>query len=147
MTWTPVKELEQLRAKSHRLAPFTLKTGDANPLAGVKGELLEIRASFEPGDAEEIRFRVRGATVAYDAKRQELNGNGQKSSAPLLNGQQQIVIYVDRTALEVFASDGLIYMPKPFIPKADDLSVEVSVKDGSAKITSLEVYELKSIWK
>jgi fructan beta-fructosidase len=67
--------------------------------------------------------------------------------APRVGGKQQIVIYVDRTALEVFASDGLTYMSKPFIPKADNVSVEIFVKGGSAKITSLDVYELKSSWK
>ncbi|MDD4869406.1 MAG: glycoside hydrolase family 32 protein [Kiritimatiellae bacterium] len=146
MTWTPVKELKKLRAKSHRIDPLTLKAGDANPLAAVKGELLEIHTSFEPGDAEEISLNVRGATVAFDVKKQELNVNGRKAPAPLSNGKQQLVIYVDRTALEVFASDGLTYMPKPFIPKAEDLGIELSVKGGNAKITSLEVHELKSAW-
>ncbi|OGV63102.1 MAG: hypothetical protein A2283_15020 [Lentisphaerae bacterium RIFOXYA12_FULL_48_11] len=146
MTWTPVKELEKLRAKSHSVNPLTMKAGDANPLAAVKGELLEIRAGFEPGDAEEIIIKARGATITYDVKKQEMSVNGQKAPAQLIGGKQQIVIYVDRTALEVFASEGLTYMPKPFIPRADDLSVELSVKGGSAKIISLEVHELKSAW-
>lgn len=146
MTWTPVRELEKLRVKSHRIDPLTLKAGDANPLAGVEGELLEVRIGFEPGEAEEVSLAVRGAVVAYDVKKRELGVNGQKAPAPLVGGTQQVTIYIDRTALEVFASDGLTYMPKPFIPKAEDRAVELSVKGGSAKITLLEVHELKSAW-
>ena len=54
LTWTPVKELESLRAKTHELAPLTLKPDSANPLAGVRAELVELRAEFEPGDASEV---------------------------------------------------------------------------------------------
>ena len=69
LTWTPVKELASLRAKSHRFDPATLQPGSANPLAGVKAELVELRAEFEPGEAGEVAFTVRGATIVYDAKK------------------------------------------------------------------------------
>jgi hypothetical protein len=49
--------------------------------------------------------------------------------------------------MEVFASDGLTYVPMPFIPKADDLGVRVVVEEGSAKFSKLEVHELESAWK
>jgi levanase/fructan beta-fructosidase len=48
--------------------------------------------------------------------------------------------------LEVFASDGLTYVPMPFIPKADDLRLGVQVRDGTAKFTALRVHELGSAW-
>jgi levanase/fructan beta-fructosidase len=48
--------------------------------------------------------------------------------------------------LEIFASDGLTYVPMPFIPKADDLALAVQSKGGSAKFTSLQVHALKSAW-
>ena len=52
--------------------------------------------------------------------------------------------------LEVFASDGLTYVPLPFISKSAGQSVSVSdthAKGGNAKLTSLQVYKLKSIWE
>lgn len=146
LTRTPVKELEALRVKTSRLGPLVLQPGDANPLAGLHGELLEVRAEFTPGDTTEIGFTIRGATISYDAQLQELIVNGQHAFAPLQGGRQRLVIYVDRTALEVFASDGLTYVPKPFIPKTGDLALELYAKGGAAQVISLEVYELKSIW-
>jgi sucrose-6-phosphate hydrolase SacC (GH32 family) len=147
LTWTPVKELNSLRGKTHKIAPLTLKPDAANPLAKVKTELVELRAEFEPGEAGEIVFSVRGASIVYDAKKQELAVNGHRAPAPLRDGKQRLAIYCDRTGLEVFASDGLTYVPMPFQPKTDDLALGVQVKAGSVKITNLEVYELKSVWK
>ncbi|MEX2141906.1 MAG: hypothetical protein WD894_21755 [Pirellulales bacterium] len=59
-------------------------------------------------------FNIRGVTVSYDPKKQELSVAGHRASAPLVGGKQWLSIYCDRTGLEVFASDGLCYVPMPF---------------------------------
>ncbi len=146
MTFTPVKELESLRTKSHHTAAAPLKPGDANPLANVKAELIELRAEFEPGDAREVVFNIRGATITYDAQKQELAVNDHRVPAPLREGKQRLTIYCDRTGLEVFASDGLCYVPMPFQPQAENLTLSVSVTGGTAKLSSLDVHELRSAW-
>ena len=43
-----------------------------NLLAGVGGELFEIRAEFEVGDAAEFGFSIRGTPVTYDVKAGEI---------------------------------------------------------------------------
>jgi sucrose-6-phosphate hydrolase SacC (GH32 family) len=146
LTFTPVRELERLRRKTFHADGQTLHAGDPNPFRWVRGDALELRAEFEPGSAREVVFHVRGATVVYDVAKEELVVNGHKAPAPLRNGKQSITIYGDRTGLEVFASDGLTYVPKPFQPKAEDQSVEVDVKGGSAKFQTLRAYPLRSIW-
>ncbi len=146
LTWTPVKELASLRARSHDLGATSLKPDGPNLLASVKAELVELRAEFEPGAASEVVFTVRGATIAYDAKKQELIVNNHRVPAPPRGGKQRLTIYCDRTGLEIFASDGLTYVPKPFQPKADDLALAVQTKGGDAKITALQVHELRSAW-
>ncbi len=146
MTRTPVKELEALRAKTYKIGTLSLKEGNANPLAKIKGELLELRCEFEPGDAKSITFELRGARVVFQCKKAELTVAGYNAPAPLQQGRQRLAIYVDRATLEVFASDGLTYVPMPFIPKADSLGLELTVSGGTVKIISLEVYELESIW-
>jgi sucrose-6-phosphate hydrolase SacC (GH32 family) len=141
----PVKELESLRAKSHRLGSMNLQPDSANPLAKVKAELVELRAEFEPGAAE-IIFTIRGATITYDAQKQELDVNGFRVPAPLRGNRQRLTVYCDRTTLEIFASDGLVGVPVAFRPKADDFGLGVQVKRGAVKFQSLEVHELKSAW-
>jgi levanase/fructan beta-fructosidase len=50
----------------------------------------------------------------------------------------------DRTGLEVFAADGLTYVPMPLSPSAGDQSVRI---EGSDRVTSLSVHELRSAWR
>jgi len=146
MTWTPVRELESLRAKSHRIGPVALAEGGANPLAGISAELVELRAEIEPGGAAEIAFTLRGLTVVYDAAKQELVVNGHGAPAPLRDGRLRLAIFVDRNGSEVYASDGLTFVPMPFLPKADDRSLAVAVKGGTARVALLDVHELRGIW-
>ena len=116
LAWQPVKELIKLRAHTDHNDSLLLKSGATNPLAGIRGELLELRAEFEPSPDSEVHFNLRGIPVVYDTKKGELIVNGHHAPAPLRNGKQSITIYTDRTAIEVFANDGLTYVPMPVIP-------------------------------
>jgi sucrose-6-phosphate hydrolase SacC (GH32 family) len=146
LAFTPVRELEVLRARTHNIPSTTLQPGSANPLASLQAELIELHAEFAPGQAEEVSFTVRGATIAYEPKKQELVVNGHRATAPLRGGRQRLTVFCDRTGLEVFASDGLTYVPMPFLPKAEDRSLGVSTRGGAARFNLLQVHELKSAW-
>ncbi len=147
LTFTPVRELEALRARSHRFKATALSAGQANPLEAVRAELVELKAEFEPGDADEVVFTIRGATIAFDSRKQELAVNQHRAPAPLRDGRQQVTIYGDRTGLEVFASDGLTYVPMPFQPKPNDLALKIEARGGTARLKALEVHELNSAWR
>ncbi len=150
LTWTPVKELESLRARSRAARrAFALREGDKNPLAAVQGELFEIRAEFAPGGVGEVAFFVRGVPIVFDALKQEIIVNGHHAPAPLpRDGKQRLTIFADRTGLEVFASDGLSFAPMPVNLKPDQQSLVVSVKgNGAAKFSRLDVHELRSAWR
>lgn len=130
MTWTPVDELKALRDGGNR----------ADDLQNFRSELIELRAEFE---ASEFAINIRGAIIKYDPVKQEINVNGIAAHAPLVDGKQRIIVYVDRIVTEVFASDGLTYMPIPFTPKPEEQSVSIT----GSKPTKLEVYKLKSAWE
>jgi sucrose-6-phosphate hydrolase SacC (GH32 family) len=147
MTFTPAKELDVLRAKTHRFDAMSLKPGAQNPLDGIRAELVEVCAEFEPGDAREIVFNIRDVTVIYDPLKLELSVAGHRAPAPLRNGKQRITIFCDRTGVEVFASDGLCYVPMPYNASPQNRRVSLETRGGAAEINSLEVYELKSAWK
>ena len=133
----PVKELQSLRDGQNQ----------ADALANFRAELIELRTEFDPRQATMFELNLRGAKIVYDPKKQEIIVNGHRAPAPLVNGKQKLAVFVDRTMLEVFASDGFTYVTIPFIPKPDDQSVSVKVQDGSdANVTSLQVYKLKSSW-
>ncbi len=146
LTFTPVRELETLRARSHRLGSLSLAPGAKNPLAQVQGELLEVRAVLKPGQATHVVFNLRGVPVSYDVKNQELSVAGHRAPAPLQGGSLDLIVYCDRTGLEVFASRGLCYIPMPVQPKPDALSLSVEAQGGTVAFKNLEAHELQSAW-
>jgi len=143
----PVAELEPLRRETHDVGPLTLAAGAANPLSNVNGELLELRADFDPGTASTVRFNLRGVQVIYNRFSQQLSVQGASFSAPLQNGRQRLIVYLDRTSIEVFASDGLVYIPRAVRPSAGNLATSVSVTGGEASFSELTVHELGSAWE
>jgi len=112
----------------------------------VQAELVELRAQFEPGAATEIRFKVRGVNLSYDAKKQEIVVNAHHAPAPLHNGKMDLIVYADRTSLEIIAASGLTYVPFPINLDPKELSLSAVADGGPATISALEVYQLKSIW-
>ncbi len=142
----PVRELEGLRADSLRKAPLTLKPGDPNPLRSLRGELLEIRADFEPSRDAQVRCEVRGVTIKYDAETGELSVGDLRAPAPPREGRVTLTIHTDRTSFEVFANGGLTYIPLPILPNPKDLGVSAHCDRGEARFHTLDVHTLRSIW-
>jgi sucrose-6-phosphate hydrolase SacC (GH32 family) len=146
MTYAPAQELEVLRAKTHRFDAMALRPGDTNPLDSIRAELVELRVEFEPGDASEVVFNVRDVMVSYDTKKQQLTVAGHRAPAPLRNGKQRLTIFCDRTGVEVFASDGLCYVPMPVNMNPESRNMSFAARDGAATVNSLAVHELRSAW-
>ncbi len=69
-----------------------------------------------------------------------------RAPAPLHDGTLDLIIYCDRTGLEVFASRGLCYVPMPVQPKPEDRTLSVQVQGGTVAFKNLEVHELQSAW-
>lgn len=146
LRWQPVRELAALRANTHAIGSVDLPPGGPNPLAGIDGELVELRVELESAGATETTFDIRGVSVAYNFQKQEISVNGSRAKAPLVDGKQRLIVYLDRTSVEIFASDGLAYVPFPVIPKAENRTLAISTLGGSVKLNDLAVYELKSAW-
>lgn len=108
--------------------------------------MIELRAEFEPGPSSVLTLKVRGVEIVYDAQRQELRVQGHHAPAPLRAGKQRLVIFTDRTGLEVFASDGLTYVPMPINLDPADLGLESRVSGEPIKIESFDVHALNGIW-
>jgi sucrose-6-phosphate hydrolase SacC (GH32 family) len=112
----------------------------------MRAELIEIHVEFEPIDATEVVLNIRDAMIIYDTTKQELSVAGHRASAPQRNSKQRLTILCDRTGLEVFASDGLCYVPMPFNLNPANLRISLETRSGKALITSLQVHELRSAW-
>lgn len=146
LTRMPVKELESLRAKTYHFGKFSLKNKATHNLNDIRVELAEMRMEIAPRKAQELVLDIRGVPVTYHVASQELEVDGVKAIAPLENGILSLVVFADRTGLEIFANKGLVYMPVNINIPFDNRSVSVTAKGGAAKVSNLTVYELNSIW-
>lgn len=142
---SPVKEIDGLHGKQHAWSDLTLTPGD-NPLVNVTDELFDIRLDVEPGTATEIGLTVRGASLRYDVKQGRLTCLGSSAPVSLVQGRLSLQILVDRSSIEIFTADGRVNMAFCFLPPEEDRSLTLSCQGGNARVRSLRVWKLKSIW-
>jgi fructan beta-fructosidase len=111
---TPIEELKKLRdgAETH-------------------SDCFELKIEI----TESVKFDVSGVEVGCDFENQELMVRDHKISAPLISGKQNLVIFVDRTVMEIYASDGLVYLTLPNLTRS-----KVLPKEG-------KIYPLRSLWE
>jgi len=147
LTKKPVREIENIHAKKHSWASRALAPGGENLLSGLEGELFDIRAEIELGQATEVGFTLRGQKVRYDAAAKEVTALGKKAPLAPIEGRIRLQILLDRTSIEVYGNDGLISMPTCFLPDLANRTLAVYAEGGEARIVSLEVYELRSAWE
>jgi len=143
---SPIREIALLHGKEHTWRNRVLKEGQ-NLLEGVTGDLFHIRAEFDVGNADRVGFVIRSVPVVYDVKAKQLECKGRKAPLEGKAGKIRLELLIDRMSIEIFANDGRIYMPIGAIPPDDNRTLEVFTKGGTAKATSLTVWELKSAWQ
>lgn len=147
LSWSPVAELAKLRGRSGRLSDVVLKDGATRVMDAPRSELLDISAEIVPLGASEVTFNVRGVPIVFDVRREELSVNGHRAPAPLVGGKLDLRVITDRTAFEIFARGGQVYVPLPVIAEAAEQKVSIAVKGGEARLPRCEVWELRSIWE
>ena len=152
----PVEEISKLHAKEYKWEDEDLAP-DKNPLKDVKGNLFDIDAEIDLGDANEVGFEINGFPVTYKVKENLLIGGEGKEGNEFsagetvatlkpIDGKIRLRMLVDRPSVEIYANDGLVYMPMQAVRNLNNKSLKVYAKGGSAHIQKLTVHELKRIW-
>ncbi len=142
---TPVKEIEALYQKSNDFKDLVLKAGE-NPLKEIQGDLFDIAAEIEPGEASEVGFLIRGEKVSCLIKDRKVTCLGKEAELGPTTTTIDFRILVDRASLEVFANQGRVSMTSCFLPKAEEKGLAIYSVGGTAKIKNLRVSELKPVW-
>jgi sucrose-6-phosphate hydrolase SacC (GH32 family) len=63
-----------------------------------------------------------------------------------IDGKVKLQVLVDRSSIEVFGPDGRFSMSSCFLPPPDNKKLALTAKGGTARVKSLDVWELKSAW-
>ncbi|WP_371809633.1 GH32 C-terminal domain-containing protein [Halobacillus sp. Marseille-Q1614] len=138
-------------------------------LSDFSGDTYEMVAEFDVSNskASEFGFKVRKAgaeytKIGYDLDREQLfvdrsnadefdygNNLVDKHDGPLLvsDGKVKMHIFVDRSAVEVYGTNGETVITDQVFPDPLSKGLEVYSEGGEVTLTSLEIYPLKSIWK
>ncbi|MFT3784802.1 MAG: glycoside hydrolase family 32 protein [Tepidisphaeraceae bacterium] len=162
MRQNPVPEIDALRrpidaSPGNQIAP------GVDPLAGsnVKGDLLDLVATFDPGSARKFGFKVhvgpgQETIVGYDALTSTLYVDRTHSSsftsiplglytAPLArqaDGSILLRLLVDRSSVEVFANDGLVTMSTLSFAESASNAVSLFAEGGTASLLDFHAYAL-----
>lgn len=138
----PVKEVESLRIKEHSLSAKPLSVGHPATLP-VSGELFDVEAKFELGDARTVGLDIGGNRIAYDAVKHEWLSAPTKPT----NGQVTVRALLDRSQIEVWGNGGSVVISDERKHRGEVHEITAFAEGGNARLVSLKVYELKSIRK
>lgn len=138
----PIKEIEQLHAKTHQAEPRKLRADQPVDLA-VNTDLLDVRLAVELGDAKEIELHLPGMTVRYNAHSKKLN------DVPLdpVDGKIEVQVLLDRSIMEIAGNNGRVFITtRGPGNKVTAEKVAVVAKGGNARLIRFEAYEMESMW-
>jgi fructan beta-fructosidase len=162
---TPIRELRELRQDDSNSQDGLIAAGTT--ALGTRGKALEIIAEFQVGTASQFGFKVRTGQqgeetlVGYDAQAGEVfvdrTNSGQSSfsnvfpgrqTAPLPaeNGRVKLHIFVDWSSVEVFGDDGQTVITDQIFPMPSSDGLALFANGGNAKLVSLHIWPLRSIW-
>jgi len=167
---TPISELNALREGGSSQQNLAINNGTTT--LNAKGDTLEIVAEFQIGTASEFGLEVRTGQgeetlVGYNVPAQQQfvdrSNSGQigfsdlfaygelypsRGIAPLAptNGLVQFHIFVDWSSVEVFGGNGQAVISDQIFPQPSSNGLAAFATGGTAKLISLHVWPLQSIW-
>lgn len=160
----PIKELKKIRDKGLNWKDTIIKPNQ-NLLSNVYGKTIEIIANFELGSALEFGFKVcksknEETIIGYDVEERQLFVDRTKSGDVQFNNsfagrhscklkvrdnKVKMHLFIDWSSIEAFGNDGERVITELIFPDNQSDGLELYSKDGNVKLTSLEIFQLKSI--
>lgn len=164
---TPVTELTAIRQTTNTYAGKTITPTTANILSNITSNSAEIVAEFELGTATEFGFKVRtlggretkigynvtGSYLFIDRTNSGLKyfsndlTNSFTGALSPENSRIKMHIFIDNGSVEVFGNDGKLVGTALIFPEDTRDGLVLYSVGGNVKIVSLNVYDLKSIWR
>jgi beta-fructofuranosidase len=158
---TPIAELAALRTESTSFGAFELGANEEKLLlSDVDAAEIELVLDLAESTAERVGLAVNRTPdghetlVAYDdlARRvivdRRAAGAGDRGyrGAPFAGAVLKLRVLVDRASVEVFVGDGIASVTSFAFPADGPRSIELYTESGAARIESLVVHRLGSIW-
>jgi sucrose-6-phosphate hydrolase SacC (GH32 family) len=141
----PVPELARLHGTAVEMGETAVAPGET-PVSGIDTEALHLRAEFAAGDAAAFGLTLRGVSVTYDARAQQLECCGLAAPLKPEGGKVTLEAIVDRTSIEIFANDGTVYMPVGVVPAEKNRGAALFSREAPTRLVRLQAWPLKPVW-
>lgn len=164
----PAREIDGLRGRALRLRDVSIAEANSEiAAAGFAGGSLDLRAEIDVGDARDVGFRVlqgegEETAVGFARAPDEVYIDRSKSgavdfhetfpgrhSARLLpaEGSVTLRILVDRSVVEVFAGGGRVVLTDRVFPRPESTALSLFERGGTARLKSLDAWQIRSAWR
>ena len=150
----PIPELRTLRADKQSFKNLVVTPESGALLKTVKGDSLEIIATFKPATARRFGINVRnsaadpklGVPVWFDARDLAFGAGKVSMSSDLKSGDPVTLrVFVDRCMIEVYVNGNANTVASHHDPAAQ--GVALFSTGGACTLETLEVWRMKSIWE
>lgn len=143
-------QLRSLRGKRQEFVGLFIPEDKPEPVPGVAGDALELLATFDMGDADEVGLQVLGTPVLYSHSRKRLRiGTArleQNNNLQVQRGEPlRLHIYADCSVIEVIADGKCALTGRSYQAPGDSQQVYAIANGGSAKLRSFTAYEVRPI--
>lgn len=147
----PIDEISSLRTKSYNYEDLSFEEAN-NAIKDINGELLHLKFEVENVNSMNYGLRIGGDRLGYSIRDNKFSFNEETFISKYLPERASKTIHyeiiVDRTSIEVFVDKGRFTMVLPRDLDADSQDLSFWLDNGTALIfKTLNIYELKSIWK
>jgi len=141
----PVAEIASLYESTQRWEELAIHAGQ-DPLVGVGGELLDVRAQITVGDGDGFGLLVRGVPVVYDAGEELIWCYVRACRCRSRDGIVDLRILVDRASIELYGDGGLAVLPLRVLTAERGPALRAFGRGHEVVFRLLEVHTLRSIW-
>lgn len=130
----PIREIAQLHGTAHRWAGGSAAQANTE-LATVKPGPLHVVLHFTLAQGNMLRLRYGGNPLL------------ELGPGDLQPGGNQLELLIDKTVAEIFVNGGERYILRQLEPAVNEKGLEFDGVEYGPVIDSLQVYEMKSIWR
>lgn len=152
----PLQELETLRGDRLYGGSFTLTEKGANPLAGIKGNRIEIVAEIDPGNCSTFTIDllkspdgVESASIVYDNAAQYISAGGKGGRFQLLPDEKRLKIhaFLDASVLEVFINGRECITVRAYPKNTDAAGIGMTCSGGDVVVGKCEIWQMNGIFE
>lgn len=112
----------------------------------MKTDLLDVKVELNLEEAEVFSLNVCDINIEYIKQKSLLICLDQSVQLKAINNRLKLRIINDRTSIEIFGNDGLVYMVMGAIRDEREGIIKLTSSKGDINVISMEVNELKSMW-